>query len=280
MAELTYAEKQHLEDYLQMRSGWLLDFNDRDLYEFVYKEVQCDLGSYEYEKYGTSKAKRMRAFWEVESNVVVGILLESFVGYYKERRPFNPGVFSATIEMDEYVYKIASRLKSSIVNSNVHVIKPLNDDDLTFTELADSIKEMINANKPSQALDRMHTFYMKYIRGLCRVHQIYYTDAESLNAVFGKYIKYIKPLGVIESEMSLAIMQYSINLLEKFNTVRNHQSFAHDNELLNHKESLYIFETLARLKDFMDDIEKQIRLKKIADQQDVNNLGNADILSF
>lgn len=266
MAALTYAEKQQLEDYLQLKEGWLLDFNNKDLYEFVYKEVQCDLGSYQYEKYGTSKAKRMRAFWEVESDVIVGMLLESFVGYYKERRPFNPGVFSATIEMDEYVYKIANRLKSSIVNSNVHVIRPLNDDDLTFVELAESIRNMILASKPSQALDRMHTFYMKYLRGLCKKHQISYTDAESLNAVFGKYIKYIERLAVLDSEMTLAIIKYSINLLDKFNTVRNNQSFAHDNELLNHKESLYIFDTLARLKDFIDGIEERVRLHLLKKQ--------------
>lgn len=266
MAALTYAEKQQLEDYLQLKEGWLLDFNNKDLYEFVYKEVQCDLGSYQYEKYGTSKAKRMRAFWEVESDVIVGMLLESFVGYYKERRPFNPGVFSATIEMDEYVYKIANRLKSSIVNSNVHVIRSLNDDDLTFVELAESIRNMILASKPSQALDRMHTFYMKYLRGLCKKHQISYTDAESLNAVFGKYIKYIERLAVLDSEMTLAIIKYSINLLDKFNTVRNNQSFAHDNELLNHKESLYIFDTLARLKDFIDGIEERVRLHLLKKQ--------------
>src|SRR5699024_10226299 len=84
----------------------------------------------------------------------------------------------------------------------------------------------------------------------------------TINAIFGKYIKHIESLGLVESDMTKAILKYSINLLDKYNHVRNNSSLAHDNKLLNYKESLYIFDTLARLKGFIDNIEDDMRLKQ------------------
>ena len=51
--------------------------------------------------------------------------------------------------------------------------------------------------------------------------------------------------------------------------MRNNKSLAHDNKLLNHKESLYIFDTLARLKGFIDSIEDDIKLKN--KQEEINS---------
>ena len=141
-------------------------------------------------------------------------------------------------------------------------------DESDYSKLATNIKEYIEKNEPELALDRLHTFYVKFIRGICTRHQIVYTNSESLNAIFGKYIKHLESLNIIESDMTIAILKYSINLLEKYNDVRNNKSFAHDNKLLNYKESLYIFDTLARLKGFIDSIEDEIRLKQKQEEKE------------
>lgn len=41
--------------------------------------------------------------------------------------------------------------------------------------------------------------------------------------------------------MTECILKSSISTLEAFNRVRNEQSFAHDNSILNYDESLLIF---------------------------------------
>ena len=62
-----------------------------------------------------------------------------------------------------------------------------------------------------------------------------------LHSLVGEYIKALKAQGLIESEMTERILKSSISVMEAFNRVRNEQSFAHDNNVLNYAESMLIF---------------------------------------
>lgn len=267
MANLTYEDKIYLEKYLQMEGGYVLDFSNNSLRQFVNDNVRLDIYDNKYDKYGDSKAKRIRAIWDVESDYLIGKLLKSFISYYKAKQIVNTYNFNASKDLEQSCEKIVERLLREEVSSHTDLITPLYDES-DFSKLATNIKEYIEKNEPELALDRLHTFYVKFIRGICTRHQIVYTNSESLNAIFGKYIKHLESLNIIESDMTIAILKYSINLLEKYNDVRNNKSFAHDNKLLNYKESLYIFDTLARLKGFIDSIEDEIRLKQKQEEKE------------
>lgn len=267
MANLTYEDKIYLEKYLQMEGGCVLDFSNNSLRQFVNDNVRLDIYDNKYDKYGDSKARRIRAIWDVESDYLIGKLLKSFISYYKAKQIVNTYNFNASKDLEQSCEKIVERLLREEVSSHTDLITPLYDES-DFSKLATNIKEYIEKNEPELALDRLHTFYVKFIRGICTRHQIVYTNSESLNAIFGKYIKHLESLNIIESDMTIAILKYSINLLEKYNDVRNNKSFAHDNKLLNYKESLYIFDTLARLKGFIDSIEDEIRLKQKQEEKE------------
>lgn len=51
----------------------------------------------------------------------------------------------------------------------------------------------------------------------------------------------LKNEGAIESEMTERILKSSISVMAAFNRVRNDQSLAPDNQVLNYNESLLIF---------------------------------------
>lgn len=266
MAKLSYADKIILEKFLKMEGGYLLSFNNATLEKFVYDSARVEL--YNYSKYpseGSSKAKRMRAIWDAEADYVVGRLLTAFLEYYREMRAVAPEYFDASPDLEEKYVKICDRLLADGVSPHIDAIQP-SFDDADFSKLAEAIRKSIESNEPELALDRLHTFYVKYIRNLCTTNAIEFKGEESLNAIFGKYVKHVEGLSVIESQMSLAIVKYSINLLEKYNDVRNNKSLAHDNKLLNYKESLFIFDTLARLKGFLDHVQEQVDLKKKAEE--------------
>ncbi len=257
MAKLSYEDKIYLESFLQMGEGYLLDFNNTTLEKFVHDAVKIELYHDRYKKYGDSKAKRIRGIWDVESDYVVGKLLASLLDYYRAKRIAAPAYYKASADLEEKYSKICDRLLETSISQHIDVIQP-STDDADFTKLAETIRKSIENNEPELALDRMHTFYVKHIRNLCLSNGIEFKNEESLNAIFGKYVKYVEGQGVLESPMSLAIVKYSINLLEKYNDVRNNKSLAHDNKLLNYKESLFIFDTLARLKAFLDHIQEQV----------------------
>ena len=56
--------------------------------------------------------------------------------------------------------------------------------------------------------------------------------------------------------MTERILKSSISILEAFNDVRNNQSFAHDNPILNYNESILIFNNVSSVIKFIESIEK------------------------
>ena len=57
--------------------------------------------------------------------------------------------------------------------------------------------------------------------------------------------------------MTLRILKSSISTLEAFNKVRNNQSLAHDNPILNYEEALLIFNHVAASVRFLRSIERR-----------------------
>ena len=74
MSDLTYTEKRCLEQVLGMLGGYVLDFTNPTFDEF-FRQYGIPIYDDKYGIYGPSKAKRMRAFWEKESNQTVAKVL-------------------------------------------------------------------------------------------------------------------------------------------------------------------------------------------------------------
>ncbi|MCR9170948.1 MAG: abortive infection family protein [bacterium] len=258
MADLNYADKRIIEKFLGMGSGYVLDFSNRTFEEFVYDSVGINIYENKYDFESGSKANRLRAFLKLESNHRVGVLIDAFCEYWNSQ----VGLYSSTFDSaDQHLCdkckQIAIRLKQDSVIDEIEVIKEdVNDKDITL--LAKSIRESIEKNEPEVALDRLHTYCMKFFRNLCDKHQIEYGSGESLNAIFGKYVKYIVSTEYVESSMTEKILKYSINIIEAFNDVRNNKSLAHDNALLNYNESLLIFNNVTNSIKFILTIEERI----------------------
>lgn len=69
--------------------------------------------------------------------------------------------------------------------------------------------------------------------------------------------------------MTDRILRSSISVLEAFNDVRNNKSLAHDNPILNHEESLLIFNHVAASIRFIKSLELKIRAQEIQTKQAV-----------
>lgn len=271
MADLTFIEKANIEKFLGMKTGYVLDFSDRTFQEFVGEAVGLDINNEKYHNASNSKANRLRQFIKVESNYIFGKLLSAFCAYWLSK------VQTGEIDYreDENVYKecvaISERLKSEIIVEHIDAIQP-NSDHRDFKMLAKSIKESIEKNEPEAALDRLHTFTFRYFRELCDKHKIAYERSETLNAIFGKYIKFIIGNGHIESIMAEKILKYSINVIEAFNDIRNNKSFAHDNPVLNYQESILILNNVSNTIKFVESIESRIVKADETNQTDWTDL--------
>jgi hypothetical protein len=79
---LTDIDKRYLEKLLGMQSGYVLDYSDSSFGEF-FNRHKIDIHNSKYQTYGTSKAKKMRAFWEREPDALVGRVLSEMLDSYE-----------------------------------------------------------------------------------------------------------------------------------------------------------------------------------------------------
>lgn len=131
------------------------------------------------------------------------------------------------------------------------------DSDEAFDVVARHVREAIERNEPEAAIDRLHTYLMKYMRRLCRRRGIEASRDKPLHSLMGEYLGALREQNVIESEITHRILKSTISIMEALNRVRNEQSLAHDNELLDHDESLLVFAHVASVVRFLDAVERR-----------------------
>lgn len=81
MSSLTDIEKRYFEKLFGMQTGYVLDFSDPKFGEF-FSRHKVNIHGSKYQTYGTSKAKKLRAFWEQESDILVGNVLSEMLDSY------------------------------------------------------------------------------------------------------------------------------------------------------------------------------------------------------
>lgn len=266
MSDLTAIEKRKLERALGMGSGYVLNFSNRTFSEFFMDSFGIDIYDSKYDYGSGSKANRMRGFWERESNYLVGQALDLLFSEWNEFKGYG-----APDEPPEDCLCIVRRLKESAPVPDIEAVTP-NIGDQSFEALARSVREAIDRNEPEAGLDRLHTFVVKYFRVLCGKRGIDTPREKPLHSLVGEYVKALKNEGLIESDMAERILKSSISVMEAFNRVRNEQSFAHDNKVLNYNESLLIFSHVASSIRFIEAIEKPNATTSVTETEEFDDI--------
>jgi len=249
LSNLSRQERRKLERALGMASGYVLDFSNRTFEEFILDHTGKDIFDEKYNLNSGSKANRMRAFWDIESNHTLAVLFAALIEEWEEWKspqdPQNP---------PQDFLKITQRLKTSAPVPDIDAIAP-NSQDQDFEALAKEVRDSIDRNQPVAGLDRLHTFLVKYFRALCNKHEIPNDKKNPLHGLVGQYVKTLCEKNLIRSDMGERILKSSISNFEAFNHVRNNQSLAHDNQFISHAEAILIFGHVTSSIRFIEEIE-------------------------
>jgi len=251
MSTLTSLEKRKLERLLQMQIGYVLNFSNNTLDEFFLDSIGRSLYDERY-KYGSgSKANQMRGFWKEESDRIVGKLLGDLLDYAESESPETDNQLLAECR------KIIARLGASESVAEVEAIVRIgNEHDLDI--VAKAVLAHIGKNEFAEGLDRLHTFATAFLRSLCEKRGIDVDRGKPLHALFGEYVRRLRDAGHIQSKMTASILKALNGPLDAFNEVRNNQSLAHDNTLLNHEEAMLIFSHVTSSLRFLRDLERRV----------------------
>ena len=125
MANLSYTEKEAIENLLEMKTGYVSDFSNRQFDDFMFTTCKIRIYSDKYSINGNSKACRLRAFWDIEEDLIVGKILQELVKREIVRKPdFN---------RNEYVI-ISSAINRLLNISNSNKTEKNKTDEKIFLE--------------------------------------------------------------------------------------------------------------------------------------------------
>lgn len=107
MSSLSITDRRNLEKLFGMSGGYVLNFTDQTFGEFVLEAVELDIHAEKYMEKGTSKAKKLRTFWQLESDYTVGQLLIKLIEYHGS---LSTAPDAETKALSERCVQIATRL--------------------------------------------------------------------------------------------------------------------------------------------------------------------------
>lgn len=128
--------------------------------------------------------------------------------------------------------------------------------------LHNDIMQAISRNEPTLVIDRLHTFTVMYLHSLCQDKGIAVKndrdESYPIHSLMGSLSKHYSDNKNIQSEFSKQTLKMSISLFEKYNDLRNKNSYAHDNEILSNAEACYAIKMVSATICFLHEIERNL----------------------
>lgn len=238
------------EELLNLSSGYVLDFTNATFEAFVFKSVGVSIYESKYEsESGGSKAKRLRKLVRIEDDKVVFKLFSDLLAYWKQKYLADSNDDRKLLYQQCIIELNKIAPDTAKLSEVIHKVEMPADN--TIAELRISLNRDLSDSRYNAALDRLHTFAIKYFKGKCLKSGITNTEGKALQSLAGEYIKKIEPN---QSEMTVRILKVSISVLDRFNEIRNDNSLAHDNDLVNNLEAKLIIEWVLSTLNFIDSL--------------------------
>jgi hypothetical protein len=89
MAEIKQSEKLMLEKLFGMGGGYVLNFSNPSFQQFIFDITKIDIYQNKFAINGNSKAKLLRAFWQLESDINVGKVIKELIECWRTEKVLN-----------------------------------------------------------------------------------------------------------------------------------------------------------------------------------------------
>lgn len=262
MGYLNFIDKQTIRRLFGIRDGYAFTFitnhNKTKTKELLLDS--CGINIFDDENFkdeygrGLSQQKCIEKIWDTYSPQVIASMLKGFCKYfafYYRESSWN----DEDLNDYDHVQEIIKRLDS--INT---VSLPNESTEADLGLLKADIETNIQNEKPELAIDRLHTYSTMFLRSICQKHGISTQNDKGnelpLHSLVGNLRGWYEKNNYFESVFTIVAIKSSISIFEQFNDIRNKQSAAHPNELLNKAEAMYAVKIISETLTFIDKIEK------------------------
>ncbi len=263
MSTLTYVEKEQMAKFFGIEGGYAFIFlkkgyNKTNTRNIILEATGIDI--YQNPEYNMSQEKCIRKIWDECDNYTVGCLLKTMLDYYLSVSDWDWS------SHEEITYESLRELEKRLIDNSV-VIPVIEGE--TFKTIKEDIERNCRHNTPELALDRLHNFSTQYLRRIWSKHSIDTHDEQGkelpIHSLAGKLKNWYKTNHYFDSDFSVVAIQNSIIIFDKYNEIRNDQSAAHPNEILNKVEAMFAVKIICEILTFIEKIEQ------IKDSENENN---------
>lgn len=129
MSSLTDTDRRYFEKLLDMAGGYVLDFSNATFDE-IFSMHRIRIHHEKYQKYGSSKAKKLRAFWEIESDSLVATVMSEMLDAYEVSCDLNGH------EKDEIVLSKCRQIVERLSGKKSSAASPITEDQFLKHEFA------------------------------------------------------------------------------------------------------------------------------------------------
>ena len=182
MANLSFIQKQLIENVFDMGSGYFLDFNNREFEDFMKDVINYNISN----KYpGLSKAKMFRAFYNDEEDRFVGKAIVIAINYMKDK-----GIDKGKEGDVEKLYELGKRLlgkKETPMHSKDNSItkQKITETSIDYNEVQNRLFEIEKEETPQlkgYALER----FINWMFGVFELepHASYKTETDQIDGSF------------------------------------------------------------------------------------------------
>ena len=238
-----------------MKSGYVLEFSNSSFARFIGDVCNIDIYNGKGYEEHASKANKLRRIWNNENDLVVGNLLNALLDEYVDYKQRIDEYHSSDEHDVGEMRIVASRLLGNAIKLDIPVQR-----EETLKTLQEDINNALSRNQPTLVLDRLHTFSTKFLRQICTEHGITVIDNKGINlplhSLAGMLKKHYEQNPVFDSDFVPLAIQNNIALFDRFNAIRNNQSYAHDNIVLGNMEAEFVVRTMINTISFIEAIER------------------------
>lgn len=173
----------------------MLDFSDKTFREYFDDEFGIDIDDRKYSANGSSKMNRLRTFFRFEDGPLVASVFRSL--WTHRQALFAEGSGDPAVEAR--LFELLARIEGGGEVARTDAIDLFTPDE-TLEELVAAIERDILADRPSAALDRLHSYCAKKFGHLLDQRGISWDRGEPLQSRVGKYAKSVHSRAGIERD--------------------------------------------------------------------------------
>ena len=129
----------------------------------------------------------------------------------------------------------------------------------TYQELKDNLKSLLDQKQYSLAIDRLHTYSLKFIQEKCVKNGIVPNLDKNGHIMFDDMLKQLisfYKINKLISDFAEQSLNNSKSLFQMFNKVRNNSSYAHVNDIIKTSDAKFVIDSILAIINYISAIDK------------------------